>query len=102
MAEAFEFRAQFEVIVDFAIEDDCRAGFFVADRLVAAGEVDNFQASCAHRTLRGLEDTLLVRTAVENRRDGFLYAIGLGSPIFVSEACNSAQVLTPLNGQQGR
>src|SRR5580698_8558700 len=61
MAELFQFGAQFQVIVDFAVEDDYSVAIQREDRLIAAFEVNNFQAGGAKRADFGLEDSLLVR-----------------------------------------
>ena len=44
-----ELRAQLAVVVDLAVEDHPDGAVFVANRLVAAGEVDDAQAAHAER-----------------------------------------------------
>ena len=46
MAARLKLRPQFGVVVDFAVEDDPQGAVFVAERLMAGGEVDN--AETAH------------------------------------------------------
>ena len=47
MTALFQFPAQFEVIVDLAVEDDNRIGIRRNNRLVAVVDVDDFQAGRA-------------------------------------------------------
>ena len=70
MAERFQFGAQFQVIVDFTVEDDNGVAVGRKDRLVAAFQVNNFQARGAQGADFGLEDTLLVRAAMDEGRRG--------------------------------
>src|SRR5215213_892323 len=66
MTQLFEFFAEFEVVVDLAIEDNPRAAIRVVNGLLAALEVDDREA--AHREAGGAIDikTVLVRPAVTN------------------------------------
>jgi len=48
-AQAFEFAAQFRVVVDFAVEYDDGVAVVAHDGLVASCEVDDFQADRAER-----------------------------------------------------
>jgi hypothetical protein len=65
MAEGFELFAELEVVIDLAIEDNDSVAIVRIDGLVAATEIDNFEASRTQATSDGLVHTLLVGTAVE-------------------------------------
>src|SRR5580692_12486315 len=96
MAEFFQFGAQFQVIVDFAVEDDYSVAIRREDRLIAAFEVNNFQAGGAKRADFGLEDALLVRAAMDEGRRGAPDAVRIGRPIFMGETGDAAQIPTLL------
>src|SRR5579863_2425714 len=85
MAERFQFGAQFQMIVDFAVEDDYSVAIRGEDGLVAAFEVNNFQAGGAERAHFRAEDALLVRSAMDEGRRGAPDAIWVGRPIFMCE-----------------
>jgi len=62
------------MIVDFAVEDDYGIAIGRKDRLVAAFEVNNFQAGRAQGADFRAKDTLLIRAAIEPgspRRAGY-------------------------------
>ena len=92
MAEVFQFGAQLEVIVDFTVEDDCGVAIWRKDGLVAALEVNNFQARGAEGADFGLEDALLVRAAMDEGRRGAPDAVRIGRPIFMGETGDAAQI----------
>src|SRR5580658_249186 len=96
MADLFQLGAQFQVIVDFAVEDDKGVAIGRKDWLVAALEVNNFQAGGAERADFGLEDTLLVRSAMDQGRRGAPDAVRIGRPIFMGEAGDATQFPTLL------
>ena len=58
------------MIVDFAVEDDYGVAVCREDGLIAAFQVNNFQASGAERAYFGSEDALLVRAAMDEGRRG--------------------------------
>src|SRR5208282_1497418 len=91
MAERFEFGAQFQVIVDFAVEDDYGVAIRRKDGLVAAFEVNNFQAGGAEGADFGLENALLVRAAMDEGRRGAPDAVRIRRPIFMGETSDTAQ-----------
>src|SRR5208282_6915903 len=92
MAERFEFGAQFQVIVDFAVEDDYGVAIRRKDRLITAFEVNNFQAGGAEGADFGLEDALLVGAAMDEGRRGAPDAVRIGRPIFMGETGDAAQI----------
>jgi len=96
MAQRFQFGAQFQVIVDFAVEDDYGIAIGRKDGLVAAFKVDNFQAGGAQGADFGAEDALLIRAAMNEGRRGAPDTIWIGRPIFMCETGNTAQILTLL------
>src|SRR6185437_3250774 len=66
VAQLFEFLAQFEIVVDLAVEDDPRAAICVVNWLLAAFEVDDRETT--HRETGGTVDVeaVFVRSAVTN------------------------------------
>ncbi len=66
MPAPLQFRAQFDVVEHLAVEDDPQAAVFIADRLVAAGEVDDAQAGVAKPHVRIAVHAESVRAAVPN------------------------------------
>ena len=97
MAERFQFGAQFRMIVDFAIEDDYGVAVWREDGLVAAFEVNNFQAGGAERADFGAEDALLVRATMDEGRRGAPDAVWIGRPISMCETGDAAQILLLLS-----
>ncbi len=67
VAEFFEFLAEFEIVVDLAVEDDPRAAILIVDGLLAALQIDDGEAS--HRESDGTVDvkTVLVGTTMPDR-----------------------------------
>src|SRR5580658_3826968 len=96
MAERFQFGAQFQVIVDFAVEDDYGIATRRKDGLVAAFEVNNFQSGGAQGANFGAEDALLIRAAMNEGRRSAPDTIWIGRPIFMRETGDTAQILTLL------
>ena len=64
MAARLKLRPQFGVVVDFAVEDDPQGAVFVAERLMAGGEVDNAETAHAESNRTCGVDAVVVRTAV--------------------------------------
>lgn len=64
VAEGGQFRLQFPVIVDFAIEDDGDGLVLVEDGLPATGEVDDAEAAHAHGEFRAFVAAVAVRSPV--------------------------------------
>ena len=85
MAETLEFAPQFEVVIDFAVEDDGRIAVVGANGLVAGLQVKDLQAGCAERTRSGFVDALLVRTAMDKGRRGRCYPLRTRQSIFMCE-----------------
>ncbi len=59
---------QFEVVVDFAVEDDGDTAVFVEDRLIPARHVDDAQAAHPQGDAGGVEEAVTVRPAMGDAR----------------------------------
>lgn len=88
------------MIVDFAIENDSEVAIFGGERLVARLEINNFQARCSQRHGMRFEDTLLIRSAMDQRFRGISNATGIRNPVFVCKADNSAQLAASRSPRQ--
>ncbi len=69
--QLLELGTDFEVVIDFAVEDDDGVAIGRLDRLVAAGYVENRQPGSAQGAVGGLMHTLLVWSAMDQRGRGF-------------------------------
>ena len=96
VAELLQFRAQFQVIVDLAVEDDRRVAVVRRDGLVAGCKVDDLQPRRAQRANARPEDALLVRPAMNQRVDGALNPLGIGRPVLIRKTGDTAQIATLL------
>jgi hypothetical protein len=65
--QLFQLGAQFEVIVNFTIEDDAAISVLRQNGLIAGIEVNDFEASGAQGKEFRLEYALLVRAAMDER-----------------------------------
>ena len=92
IAPLFQFLPQFQVIVDFPVEDDNRVAILGDDGLIAARNVDNLQACRAQRHGLGFKDALLVRTAMLEGRYGILDTAGRCRTADVRKAGNATQI----------
>src|ERR1700685_3991081 len=97
MAERFQFGAQFQVIVDFSVEDDDGVAILRKDRLITTFEVNDFQAGGAEGADFGAADALLVGSAMDEGRRGAPDAIWIRRPIFMCETGDAAQIAIPLS-----
>jgi hypothetical protein len=91
MPALFQFAAQFQMIVNLAVEDDDGVAVLGKDGLISALNIDNFQAGGTQRNGLGLKDALLVRTAMEKGRDGILDSPGRRGAMSMRKAHNAAQ-----------
>ena len=91
MAALFQFRAQFHMVVDFAVEDDHGVAVRRYDRLVARVEIDDLQPRGAERYQVGLEDALLVGAAMKDRSNGAPDPLRTRNPALMCKADDSAQ-----------
>jgi len=69
---------------------------FAAEGLVPAGEINDPEAHGAQRNIGRLVDSLLVRTAVDQRPDGVLNTVWAYAMEPMRETSDSAQSVTPL------
>jgi hypothetical protein len=67
MAAPLQFRAQFDVVVNFAIEDDVNGLILVTDGLPAAGNVHDAQPAHGQANTRRPKKALIIRTAMKDR-----------------------------------
>jgi hypothetical protein len=67
VAECLQFRDEFLVVVDFAVEDDADALVFVVQRLLAGGQVDDGEAPMAEPDAGFDMQAAFVGTAMELR-----------------------------------
>ena len=88
--------AQFLVIIDFTVEHQDHIAVFAAEGLVPAGEINDPEAHGAQRNIGRLVDSLLVRTAVDQRPDGVLNTVWAYAMEPMRETGDSAQSVTPL------
>jgi hypothetical protein len=94
VAEGFELLANLDVVVDFAIKDDDVVVIVGVDGLIAAGEVNNFEAGRAEAAAEGLVDALLIGAAMEQRVSCPGDALWTGIPTFGCESDYAAQILS--------
>src|SRR5271165_2057528 len=66
MAVVFELGAEFEEVVNLAVENDPGATVFVEDRLMASREVDDAEAAHAEASAIGDVDSLIVGAAIHD------------------------------------
>ncbi len=99
IAKLLQFTAQFEMIIDFAVEDDDGVAIVRYYRLISAFDIDNLEARRAQRNGFGFKNSLLVRTAVDNAGHRLLNAPGHRGAMSVRKAGNAAQSssLPPIN-----
>jgi hypothetical protein len=67
MAEGLQFRNEFLVIVDFAVEDDADALVFVVEWLLAGGQVDDGEPTMAEPDAGFEMQAAFIGTAMELR-----------------------------------
>ena len=70
MALAQQLGAQLPIVVDLAVADDPLAAVLVGDRLMAAVEIDDRQATLAEDRARADMDALIVGAAMADRIQG--------------------------------
>ena len=102
MSQLLEFPAQFQVVVNFAVEDNRSVAIIADDGLVSALQVDNFQARGAHGENARAEHSTLIGPAMSQRCRGLLDALRFGRPIFMCKPGYPAQIRTPFASQQNQ
>jgi hypothetical protein len=93
VAAPFQFRAQFQVIVDFAIEGDDGVAALREDGLIAGIQVDDLQPRSAQRDRIGFEDALLIRPAMNDGMNGAPDALGTRTEFELSKADDATQAI---------
>jgi hypothetical protein len=91
---------QFEMIVNFPIEDNRRVAIIGNDGLVSTLKINNFQARRAHGKHAGAKNSALVRPAMRQSRSGSFNALRFGRPIFMCKAGYPAQIRAPFARQR--
>ncbi len=91
MTQLFQFRAQFEVIVNFAVENNPGMAVIREDWLIARGQVQNLQPRGTERKNRRLVDALLVWAAMHNRGRRRAYSLRRRDPVLMRESGDAAQ-----------
>ena len=92
VAQLLQFGANFQVVINFAVEDDDGVAIRRLNWLVAAGYVENCQTGSAQRAVGGLVHTLLVWSAMDQRGRGFGDPFRTPEPILMCKSYNPAHV----------
>ena len=93
--QLFEFAAELEMIVDFPVEDYRGVAVIGDDGLVAALQVDDFQAGRTHGKNAGTEHSALIGAAMSQRSSGAFDPLRFGRPVFMCEPGYPAQIRAP-------
>ncbi len=91
VAALLQFTAQFQMIVNLAVEDDDSVAILGNNGLIAALNVDNLQPRSAQRDGVRLKDALLIRTAMDNARHRILDSARRGRAMPMRKAGYAAQ-----------
>src|SRR5215813_5492430 len=67
VAQFFELLAEFEIVVDLAVEDDPRAAVLIVNGLLAALQIDDGEAAHGHADRTIYVAAVLVGTAMPDR-----------------------------------
>src|SRR5580700_11046666 len=100
--QLLELPAQFQVIVNFPVEDNCGVAVIGNDGLVSALQVDNFQARRTHRKDARSEHSALIGSAMGQRSGSVFYALRFGRPIFMCKPGYPAQIRAPFARRQNQ
>ena len=80
MARLLQLGAQFQVVIDFAVEDDGGVAVVGVKRLVAGFQIEDLEAGGSQRAGSGFVDTLLVWSAMDQCRRSF------GNPLWARQS----------------
>jgi len=83
------------MIVNLAVERDGVRGVLAHDRLVAAMQVDNFQAGCTQRNQAGFKNALLVGPTMDQALHRTVDAVRTRYAFSVGESGDAAQNSLP-------
>ena len=97
MAARFESLANFEVVIDFAVEDDDGVAILGVDWLIAAGQIDDLETRCTEIAVARLVNTLLIGSAMKQRRSRLPNALRFGKPTLRCESDYAAQMPSPIS-----
>ena len=91
MPARFQLGPPFDVIEQFAVEDDEDAPVLIGDRLLSIRQADNAQPSRGQRHPGSLEEALFVRAAMQKCARHFLMTPSGNGPLpgQINDACNS-------------
>jgi hypothetical protein len=93
VAARFESFANFEVVINFAVEDDDRVAVSGVNRLIPTGQINNFQTGGAKIALAGFVNALLIGAAMNQRRSRLSNTLRFGEPTLRCESEYAAQML---------
>jgi hypothetical protein len=88
----FQFLAQFRVVIQFSVEDQDGIALVGRHGLIAVLKVDDAEPHGSQRHFGGFPDTLLVRSAMNQRSRDFPDPIRIGSSPKMSEPSYPAHV----------
>ncbi len=90
--QGLQFTAQFQVVVNLAIEGDGGIAIVADDGLIAAAQVDDFQPHGAQGRQASFQDALLVRPAMQQRQDETLRKAPGRASVETCKACNATHL----------
>lgn len=89
----FESFADFEVVIDFTVEDDDGIAVGGVNRLISPSQINDFQTGGAQIALAGFVDALLIGAAMNQRRSRLSNTVRFGEPTLRCESEYAAQML---------
>ncbi len=99
MTEPFQFAAQFQVVIDFAIEYDRGVAVRRGHRLIAQRQIDDLQPGRGQRHVRCFEYGLTVGSAVDERGGRAANAAGVRPERSMGKSRNAAHFIFWLPNQ---
>lgn len=93
MAECFKGFADFQMVIDLAVEDDRGVAIGRINRLIAPAQIDDLEARCAKAAGVGLVDALLIGPTMKQGRSGPANTLRFGKPTLRCESDYAAQIL---------
>jgi len=101
VSQCFQFGAQCQIIVDFAVEDDAVVSVRAKEWLITRMQIENLQACCAEGEMSRSIDALLIRTTMYERGRSGAYALRRWQPICMGKSDDSAQVVNSPAWEKG-
>ena len=102
VAAALQLVAQHRVVIDFAVENDCRVAVFRDDRLVTRVQAHDFQPGRAERNQAPFEHAAVLRSPMRQRSDDGVNALAVGSESAARKSCDSTQTEFPFDKEDAR